>query len=63
MDSDILLQDCFPQWSHRNFLSSLSVLILNMEELFRVDNTDTLGLINNSNNCIFNYLVLNYKTN
>lgn len=25
--------------------------------------TDSLGVINNSNSCIFNYVVVNYKTN
>lgn len=42
MYSDTVLLDRFPQWSYRNFLSSLSVLILSMEELFRVDNTQTV---------------------
>lgn len=42
MNLDTLLLDHFHQWSYRSFLSSLSVLILNMEELFRVDNTQTV---------------------
>lgn len=54
MKLDTLLQDHFPQWSYRNLLSSLSVLILNMKELFRAHNTQTVWALLIS---IFNLIV------
>lgn len=45
MNAGALLPDHFPQWSYKNFWSSLSVLILTMEELFRVDNTQIVWVL------------------